>query len=243
MYRNVKNYEIRYTDVDAFDNLKVSSLLSFLEESACSSADELGFGYADISPVNMGFVILNWFVEIYRPIKLGDKVCVHTWPIRPKFGMFSRDFEIYCGDEKVGVCTTRWCMIDTESFSVLPASAFFDEKDFEDYNTERSVVYKVWKLSEITEGEVAYEKNISYSDYDHYFHANNTKYADYMTDVFSLNDFNGKYIKSFQINYIKQCKIGEKLVFVKKYEDGFYRIDGKVNGEIRVQFKVFFVEI
>ena len=50
MYRHIKSYELRYTDVDAFDNLKLSSLLSFLEESACLSADELGFGYDDIAP-------------------------------------------------------------------------------------------------------------------------------------------------------------------------------------------------
>ena len=41
MYRNIKTYEIRYTDVDFKDELKLSSLLSVLEESACISADEL----------------------------------------------------------------------------------------------------------------------------------------------------------------------------------------------------------
>ena len=50
MYKNIKKYELRYTDVDAYDNLKLSSLLSFLEESACLSADELGFGYTDVAP-------------------------------------------------------------------------------------------------------------------------------------------------------------------------------------------------
>ncbi len=45
MYRNIKNYEIRYIDVDAYDILKPSSLLGFMQESAGFSADELGFGY------------------------------------------------------------------------------------------------------------------------------------------------------------------------------------------------------
>ena len=50
MYRNIRKYDIRYTDVDFKDDIKLSSLMSVLEESACISADELGFGYADIAP-------------------------------------------------------------------------------------------------------------------------------------------------------------------------------------------------
>ena len=95
MYRHIKSYELRYTDVDAFDNLKLSSLLSFLEESACLSADELGFGYDDIAPSNLGFVVVNWYIELNRAVKLGEILTVHTWPIKPKMLIFLRDFELF----------------------------------------------------------------------------------------------------------------------------------------------------
>ena len=84
MYKNIRDYQIRYTDVDFKDELKLSSLLSVLEESACYSADELGFGYKDIAPRGIGFILANWYVEIYRPIKLEEKLTVHTWPLKPK---------------------------------------------------------------------------------------------------------------------------------------------------------------
>ena len=71
MYRHIKSFELRYTDVDAYDNLKLSSLLSFLEESACLSADELGLGNADVAPKHLGFVIVNWYIELNRNIKYG----------------------------------------------------------------------------------------------------------------------------------------------------------------------------
>ncbi len=38
MYRHIKNYEIRYMDTDAFDNIKLSALLGILQESSCLSA-------------------------------------------------------------------------------------------------------------------------------------------------------------------------------------------------------------
>lgn len=243
MYRHKKIYELRYTDVDAYDGLKPSSLLSMLEESACLSADELGFGYKDVAPVNKGFIIVNWYIQLEAPVKLGNKLEVHTWPLRPKHLIFLRDYELFVGGNKVGVATARWCMIDTVNFNVLPANAFFKEGDFDNYNTERSIDFKAWKIPQTEAGKVVYTKKVAYSDYDHYFHLNNTKYADYLVDAFSVEEFNGKYIKSLQITYVKQCKSGEEIEIVRQDFDGYSLVEGSVNGELRVQFKVEFDEV
>lgn len=243
MYRHIKNYELRYTDVDAFDNLKLSSLLSFLEESACLSADELGFGYDDIAPSNFGFIVVNWYIELNRSIKLGDTLTVHTWPLKPKMLIFLRDYELYCGEEKVGVCSARWCMVNTQTFTPAPVSAFFPEHFFDGYNTERAVDFRNWKIPALTSENRIYSKCVRFSDYDHYFHVNNTKYADFMFDVFSVDELKNKAIKSAQITYVKQCKEGEELVFYKEKQDGFYLVEGRVGDEIRVQMRVGFNEL
>lgn len=243
MYRHIKDYEIKFTDADAFDRLKPSSLLSFLEESACLSADELGFGYDDITPHNLGFVIVNYYIELFRPIMLGERVTVHTWPLKPGKLIFLRDFELYCGDQKVGVATTRWGMVDLRTFALAPISRFFKEGFFDGYNTERSVNLSNWKIADKQDMSLEYSKKITFSDYDHYFHVNNTKYADFMTDTFSIEELKDKFIKKLQITYVKQCKMGEELQFFKKYEDGAYYIDGKSDGETRVKFRVELDEI
>lgn len=243
MYRHKKTYEIKYTDCDAYDNLKLSSLLSFLEESSCLSADELGFGYDVVSKKDMGFIIVNWYVELFRPLKLNDSLEIHTWPIRPSRIIFIRDYEIYCNGEKVGVVTARWCLVDIKNFSLLPVSAFFKEGAFDNYNTERSIDFKSWKIPSIEYGDNVYSKKVTYSDYDHYFHVNNTKYADFLLDVFSIEDMRDKFIKSAQITYVKQCKYGETMNFVKDEYEDYTLIEGRVDGEVRVQMKVVFNEI
>ncbi len=240
MYRNVKEYEIKFTDADAYDNLKLSSLLSFLEESACASADELGFGYDDISPRGMGFILVNCYIEFKRNIKLGEKLTVHTWPIKPKHLIFLRDSELYIGNEKVGAVTARWCMIDVGSFTVLPASAYFKESDFENYNTERSIEFTNWKIPAADDAEFVYSKRVAYSDYDHYFHVNNTKYADFLMDVFSVEELENKRVESMQITYTKQCKQGEVIDFYRKCDGQYFVIEGRVNGEQRVIMRVKF---
>ncbi len=239
MYLNSKTYEIRYTDVDFQDCLKLSSLLSLMEESACLSADELGFGYADLQPKNYGFILTNWYVKLDRPVKLGDKLTINTWPVEPKKIIVLRDFEFFIGDERIGVATSRWCLINLNDFSILPCSLAFS-KDIE-YNQFRSVDNFNFKIARIEDGKASYEKMASYSDCDHYNHVNNTKYADFICDAFSLEEFKGKYIKEVNINYVKQCKCGEKLEVVKsRQEDGSYVVQCSVYGELRTQAQIYF---
>lgn len=243
MYRHIKDYEIKYTDVDAFDNLKLSALLTFLEQSACLSADELGFGYDAVSSKNLGFIIANWYVEFFRPVKLDEVLQIHTWPLKPKHLIFLRDYELYCGGEKVGVCSSRWCMVSTKTFQMQPISTFFAEGFFDGYNTERSVEFNSWKIPQIADGELKYSKLVTYSDYDHYFHVNNTKYADFLLDVFSVDEISGKAIKNAQISYVKQCKESEIIEFYKACDGNGYLVEGLVDGELRVQMRVEFNEI
>ncbi len=236
MYLHSKDYHLRYSDVDFKDILRPSALLSVMQESACLSADELGFGYKNLSPKNIGFILSNWYVEMYRPIRLNEVITVHTWPVKPRHLIVMRDFELFVGEEKVGVGTSRWCLISLDDFSLLPSSAVFSD-DKTEYNDFRSTQFSSWKIPRAVSEHADYIKYISYSDYDHYNHANNTKYADFLMDAFSVDELRGKWVSSFRISYIKQCKCGEKLELYKsRAEDGSWIVEGRVGDELRVQF-------
>ncbi len=239
MYCHCKNYEIRYTDVDMSDNLKLSSLLSLMEESACLSAEELGFGYSVLQPKNYGFIMVNWYIEMNRAVKLGEVLTVHTWPIKPKRLIVLRDFELFVGGEKVGVATSRWCLVDLVNFKMLPSVAALDENL--EYNDFRSVDVSNIKVPECDDGKLCYSKAVSYSDYDHYNHVNNTKYADFLMDVFAVDEMRGKSYSCVKITYVKQSKEGETLDFYKSLQsDGSWVVEGRVADDKRVQMHVTF---
>lgn len=241
MYCHKKIYELRYTDVDFEDRLKLSSLLSLMEESACLSADELGFGYDVLQPKNYGFILINWYIELFEEIKLGQKLEVHTWPIRPKMTTVFRDYELLADGKKVGVAVTRWCLVDLESFNIIPAARAFDSNI--EYNENRAATVTNWKIPAISDGEKIYSKAVKYSDYDHYNHVNNTKYADFLMDVLSPQELKGKYAKNVRITYVKQSKFGETLDFFRqRQEDGSWIVEGRCAGELRVQMQVTFNE-
>ena len=239
MYCHNKDYEIRYTDVDMSDNLKLSSLLSLMEESACLSAEELGFGYSVLQPKNFGFIMVNWYIEMNRAVKLGDVLTIHTWPIKPKKLIVLRDFELFVGDEKVGVATSRWCLVDLKNFKMLPSSAALSE-DLQ-YNDFRSVDIANIKVPECEGGKLCYSKVVSYSDYDHYNHVNNTKYADFLLDVFTVDEMKDKFYSCVKITYVKQSKEGETLDFYKsRLDDGSWIVEGRVADDKRVSMHVTF---
>lgn len=239
MYCHIKDYEIRYTDVDVSDNLKLSSLLSLMEESACLSAEELGFGYSFLQPRHMGFIMVNWYIEMNRAVKLGDVLSIHTWPIKPGRLAVLRDFELYVGSEKVGVATSRWCLVDLLSFKVLPSAAAFREEL--EYNPNRAIEVANIKVPDAGGGKLSYSKLVTYSDYDHYNHVNNTKYADFLLDVFAVDEMKDKSFKCVKITYVKQSKEGETLDFYKaRLDDGSWVVEGNVDGDKRVSMQILF---
>lgn len=235
---NVSEYDIRYTDVDYADRLKLSSLLSMMQEAACKSADELGFGYAVLQPRNIGFVIVNWHIDLYRPVKLGEKLIVRTWPIKPKRLIVFRDLELFVGEEKVGICGSRWCLVNLSTFSMLPASEVFAQNA--DYIEERVADISSWKIPSPECEAPVFSKVLAYSDCDHYMHVNNTKYMDFLCDVFTLNELKDKFFSSIDVSYVKQCKAGERIELFRQDFENETLVEGKVGGEVRVQMRVRF---
>lgn len=244
-YVHKKQFQIKYCEADFKDNLKLSSALSYMEEVACLSADELGFGYAFVKPRGYAFVISNLCLEFLRPIQLGELITIHTWPTVPSYAIFGREYT-FCDEDgnKVVNASSRWCLIDWKTQQILQ-SKYIDNQDYSTYNNDKALQNPTWKIPtfEIT-GESAFAIKIYNSEYDHNMHVNNTRYADYCLNCFSLEELQNKYISLFSIAYKKQCKEGEVLRFYRKEVARLeYLIQGiNERDEIVTQAQITFIE-
>ena len=95
----------------------------------------------------------------------------------------------------------------------------------------------------MNDGVKSYVKAVSASDYDHYFHVNNTKYADICLDAFTVDELAGRSIENVQITYVKQCKFGEALEIYRRDDGDLSYLEGRVGDEARVRFKIKFRRI
>ena len=245
-YRYYNNFQIKYCDADFKEELKISTALALLEEVACASAEELGFGYQYIREKNCAFVITNTYCEFLRPIRVGEIVQAQTWPLPPSFVAFERHYRFIDEREKATAnAVSRWCLLDKDTGRILPSKTI-ENQDYSSYNTEKAIEDVKWKIPAFsTEGvSPGFTITIGYSEYDHNNHVNNTRYADYCMNVFSIAELQDKRVATFGISYIKQCKEGEILRFYRKEtENGEFLVQGKnEKEEIVVQAKIVFAK-
>lgn len=245
-YAHKKEFSVRYCDVDFKDELKPSAVLAYLEESACSSADELGFGYAYVKPRGYAFMVSNIYCEFLSPVCLGKKIFVKTWPTPPTHVIFGREYQIQSPLGEVLInASSRWCLIDRTTGKLLQSKAI-DNQDYSAYNTEKAVQAPLWRIPsfQTEEGMLKFSMTVANSEYDHNMHVNNTRYADYCFNCFSIEELAKRQVKSFGISYVKQCKEGDGLRFYRKdLENGEYLVQGlNGDGEKVVQAKITFSE-
>lgn len=243
-YQHIRNFEVKYCDVDFRDELKPSVVLAYLEEVACSSADELGFGYQYVKPRNQAFMVTNVQCRFYKPVPLGENMRIVTWPLPPTYVVFGREYQIFSQlGEKYMDASSRWCLVDIQSGKILQAKTV-EGQDYSTYNTSRALDVKNWKISafDVRDGEFCYQMTVRNSEYDHNMHVNNTRYADYCFNCFSLEELRKNKLSFFALSYVRQCHENDTLRFYRKFDGEGYLVQG-VNGQdetvilARIQFE------
>ncbi len=245
-YEHTQEFLIKYCDVDFKDELKPSAALAYMEEVACASADELGFGYAYVKPRNYAFMVSNVRCEFIKPVPLGKIITLKTWPTPPTHVVFGREYQFLNErGEAYANASSRWCLIDLSTGKLLPSKAI-DNQDYSTYNTRKLMEGVQWKIPAfpVEEGEKRFVITVANSEYDHNMHVNNTRYADYAFNCFTVSELAGLRLKAFSISYVRQCKEGETLSFYrKKIGDGEYLTQGvNEKGEIVAQASILFEE-
>ena len=59
----------------------------------------------------------------------------------------------------------------------------------------------------VREGREVSRMTVANSHCDHYFHANNARYADFFFDCFSMDELSSRLVTAFQIVYVRQAKM------------------------------------
>ena len=246
IYEHIRQFTIKYCDCDFKDEIKTSVALALMEEVACSSADELGFGYAYVRPRGFAFMVTNICMEFLVPVTLGQTVWLKTWPLPPTRVTFGREYQFLTETGEVAInASSRWCLVDMANGKLLQ-SKVIDNQDYSTYNTNRVFDEVVWKIPTFKpeEGELRYSMTVASADYDHNMHVNNTRYADYCFNCFTIEELKTRKLKRFSITYAKQCKEKDELRFYRKNtEDGGYLVQGfNALGETVVQSLLYFEE-
>ncbi|MFO8234132.1 MAG: thioesterase [Bacteroidales bacterium] len=212
------NFTVTSADTDMFSRIRPGALLNFLIQSAIQSADDLGFGFEGLWKHRMFWVLSRLTMEIYRPIKWGEKLEVLTWPKDIYKLFYLRDFIVEDKKGNVAVkSTSAWLAVDLDS--KRPKHIDGIEADYFTQLNNKHALQEFPEKLEPVEGTDMFTIETTYFDIDLNKHVTSTRYVDWMMDTFSPYFHANKYPEKLSVNYIKETGPQEQIL-LKRSKDG-----------------------
>lgn len=104
---------IRYSEVDSNQNLTVLGLIDYFQDCSTFQSEDLGIGVDYLNEHQLGWVVVSYHVTIERLPRLGEHICIQTFPYNLK-GMFgSRNYAMLDDSgSQVACANSLWVLVD-----------------------------------------------------------------------------------------------------------------------------------
>ncbi|WP_157950190.1 acyl-[acyl-carrier-protein] thioesterase [Vallitalea okinawensis] len=216
-------FNIRSYEVDFNNQLFISSIFDYMQQSATLHANNLGFGFDDLAKKGLYWVLSRIDVEIMSLPTYGGKVTVTTWPksINKLFAM--RDY-ILRDDHGNIICkaTSAWILMDiNKKRPSRPPKDLYDQVEEYAINTMPD------KIQEPVNRILDYEHIVGYSDCDINKHVNNVNYIRWVQNTFDQTFHNTHRMTHIQVNFLCECGMGDAIeIYKQALENDQWYIDG-----------------
>ena len=208
-------YEIKLRvdsrDVDLFNQCRPSAVLGFLQEAATQAALALGVaGPQILEKYNCIWMVTRNWVELDAPLQWNDLVTVKTWHRGASGASSYRDFDLFREGRPIGQGASVWVMVDVQARTLFRMRDLTEFRGTDGGALSKSIKLRRLAMPETFDGRA--RRELGYSDTDINSHVNNAHYADFACDSLHLERLGrGKFVRSFQIDYLSECQAGEAL--------------------------------
>ncbi len=171
-----ESYRIRSYESDLNDNVKVSSIFNYMQESASLNAEQLHFGYDDMVSQGLFWVLSRAKIVMFKYLKTWDELIVETWPKNINKLFANRDFRFYDNyGNIIGAATTAWLMVNRSNSR--PVKPDLHLNNVHKYEVEPGIDEFLDKIEEPEELKFSRKYEMSYKDIDINKHTNNARYV------------------------------------------------------------------
>jgi len=178
-----------------------------MQEAAWAHAEELGFGHSVLYSKNLFWVLSRIKLNIKKNPFWGENITLKTRPNGAESLFAFRNYYFYDeSDNEIASGTSSWLILDEKMLKPQRISSILDNLY---KNDENQIILQKIKPEGVETKKIF--KNPLYSDIDVNNHVNNAVYASWVTDLFDIDFFKENEIKSIQINYLSESKIGDNL--------------------------------
>ncbi|MBR2768312.1 MAG: hypothetical protein IKD68_05215 [Solobacterium sp.] len=233
-----RTIRINASSCDRFQRLRMSALFSILQEMSISDVEGIGVTREMTLDKGLLWVISRMKLEFERMISYDEEITFSTWPGERSHMMFPRYYEARDAEGNlVFRGSSLWLLISESTRTIIRP---------EDYGIEiparegKEQCELPMALRSIDSDRPASIRTVLYSDIDLNGHVNNTRYLDWIDDLFDVH-FHEVYVPTaVQINYDHEVEYGSSVSLHYEYGEQIYRIDGKLgdHAAFRARFEV-----
>lgn len=231
-----KSFIIKESNLDCYNKLSYFELMKMLEEVAGLHSASMGMSMSDLKNKDNG----SWVISKIKidfagefPVS-GEKLQVFSYPTKPTLIKNERNFVLNVNGKPFANVCSVWCIIDidtrksilTTKLNSLPKNFKFHKNELDNMkflSVDKSILQN-------TEA-VLYEKQVELSDLDINNHLNNCVYTKIVVDALGKEFFDNVNVKSYEVHFLKEVLLKEKIeVSIKNIENRYFVI-GKVENE------------
>lgn len=204
----VEKFKFRLDDMDIKGELKNESVLKMLESIAAYHSDLVGYGYTDLSVKKVGWILIDWYVQVIRRPKYQEELTITTWGRKMQHCYTYRDYEVR--DENGEVCikgTSKWTLLDIEKGKLGKLT----QEIMDCYEPEEISVFdeEMERLKEPESYSNSIEYKIHKNEIDNNGHLHNTYYLNLAYEALPDEAFFEQALDHIRITYKKEIKYGE----------------------------------
>jgi len=225
-----QDYYLRALDVDIKGEWMPSAIFVRMQEIAEDHAAAVGVGRVDlVDEKGLGWVLTRMHVKMDRYPSIGQTIRVSTWPLKPTKLTFLRQFMFRNKDGAVlGRASSQWVLFDIKQRMIRRSSTLGDYP----YDPELlEILDEPGKILLPGDMERVATRTVMYSDVDMNEHMNNTKYLNWICELFPSDMLVEKRMETIRINYIAEAHIDQLVDIHMKADDGGYYVCGMTEGK------------
>ncbi len=220
-------------------NFSVDYFLTLFQDIAGDHGKLMGVGLEHIRKnYNAFWVVTKTVLEIKKKVNFGEEILLKTFPSKVKPLRVSRDYVIEnSAKEECVVSRSEWCVLDTETKAIRKISSI-NHPEIDKFYGDTGLEFT--RFDEINEQSAKIsEVIVSKNDIDVNNHTNNVAYALMTMNCFSESERENLDIKNFEIHFIAQSYLGDKITIYKFcLGEKEYHFIGKIGGK-----KIFEVKL
>lgn len=235
-----EEFSIHAKDIDFNGKLKFYCICGYFFELAARHANQLHFGFKDLSQENVYWVLSRLHVKILNYPGIDQKIKIQTWHkgIDRLFGL--RDFRIIDKEGQVQVlAASAWLILDKNTGRPIRPDRFKELHTTKmDYHAIDNIPEKLEPLS--GHHKVRYI-NPGYTELDINFHVNAGRYVAWIQDLYTPDFYRNFQISEFKINYLNETRFGSKVQILIKEESSrenlLTDVEGRIDGTENPAFR------